>query len=1018
MYRTLCFNMLFYKPNSPVVGQLHRAGLHWIVRAGIAVKDSFGGYGVRKRVCNFNSPPSLLQRLFRACINRRVGVICITVASAAITVMLLPRVHKYITQRDTFRRMLTEFLHSGDILKDTPEITRHAFAHTPIPELRTPTIHSHPDAAAERNSMSEFVGELALSIGRTPFFMSMARADQKAGYDGERLYYWTKDTPIPPRFSEISPTSLVGIVDTDYYIDMPDLLRDNPVPYIVYTIQPENAGGELKDAKYRFVDNEFEMIVTGGAKFRHEIWDYGSDTLSVSGWSWANLCYSYTGFLLERRNVSPGRQLVLLSPVSRYTGLRAFLASLFLPTPNLGRLRPLVGDFNVINLMGKEGRSVSVARNGSWESATISSRVDATFRETARRAEKQKLGLQTAQLTSHLGPEIQNPKQAATLLTAYYASHFSLNEGPTIYPVELAVASYQFSPSKYEPSTPTMKAFMSPLLGPSPAPDNCLSNDERCVKMRITSVANPCLKPSSHVIKAMNYFVERLIPPEIRHTGHPTGYDEVFRRQPRPSQQHILRVADLMGEAYTKVASCFQKKEDYGKVNDPRNITQVPGPEKSSYSRFMYAFAEVMKVQPWYAFGKTPREISHCVAAIASIVNKLLISDLSRMDGHKSNVGRQLNKAAVLLFFHPSHADELVDLMETQYRKRGVTQFGIWFETWLSQLSGSPDTSIFNTLESGYIIFLAYTCTINPNTCKYYTFSEAWDCLVTKAMAGGDDGIAGDLEAASYVKAAKLLGHVATGDIVERGERGVTFLSRYYSPDVWSGDPATCCDIKRAALKFHTTSRLPETTSPLEKLAEKCLAITSTDPNTPILGDFATAFMTLYKLYGSGKATTDERGWWQQYDSDVQFININTGGWMDEEVRMALPEFDLEGFRAHLYQLTSLSDFLNFPIFQLEPTPVKGGHAGVVVSGELGDAPEPVDLASCLTRHQCRPYWDEGPGFTAAELIALRDVLSMCEKQAKPACTAMDGRGGGGDSKRKSSPGGRKPARGRPAACG
>jgi hypothetical protein len=355
------------------------------------------------------------------------------------------------------------------------------------------------------------------------------------------------------------------------------------------------------------------------------------------------------------------------------------------------------------------------------------------------------------------------------------------------------------------------------------------------------------------------------------------------------------------------------------------------------------------------------------------------------MDGRVSNIGRLFTKALVLRAFDPSCHDELTKLLESQYGRRAITTFGVFFDTLFSRLSGSPETSAFNTLENALIAYFAKRMEVNPATGVYYTHIEAWQFLVDNGFFGGDDGMLADTTQAAFTKAAKLLGHEATGEVVERGDRGVNFLARYYSAEVWAGRPDSCTDIKRAAYKFMTASNLPVSVTPVQKLMEKSRSASTTDANTPIIGDVATRAIALAAVDLSAPWTesSGDTSWWARFDAAEQYPNDNADGWMDAELTLQLPEFDLQTFRVNVAGCKTLQSLLELPLCALNPTlPVL--KPGTVVPDGFGPPAVPnvgLDLGRVFAGSLAPGVDNFRDRLTGGECEALSECVRLCYSQ-------------------------------------
>jgi hypothetical protein len=751
----------------------------------------------------------------------------------------------------------------------------------------------------------------------------MSSADQKAGYAGERQHFWSKDLSSKAQNDDIKHDDLRVIVDVDYYLDMNvELLRGNPT--LIYTIEPTSPTGKLENSRYWYEDGHFNMILAGGATFRHKLWNYNHDTFSVEaptfsikyhkGIPYPSFTAKRISYVVERRTVSPGRALIFLIPIASHSGFSAYVSKWFLEDNTLSHLDPRENGYNVISTLHPDGsQSVSVAPDGNNVSFTLPIETDSLLRTIAINSKGCSSGLRNSQVKSHIAP-CENHGLVSQMATSYYSTLMAKQPRVIMFPFiskNEGILRYQYTSTEFDTAAkPGLTSYMQAFLGPAPAPDDCKDNTAQCVKARITNIQHTTPLPmSKYLIDAIHDFVEAIATVKL----HPVDPQEVYDKQPRPMQQQILKAAELEGDENIKdIVKCFQKKESYGGIKDPRNITTIPGKDKMDHSCFIYALAEHLKKFPWYAFGRSPLELAEHVANICESAEVgVFLGDLSRMDGHISNIGRYITRALMMAMFHPIYHTDIDRIAKTQVNRKGVTDFDVTFFTLLTRLSGSPETSTFNTIEGAFLAYLGYRGTkVNG---KYLTHSEAWEKL-KECCFGGDDSIASDLTEKAYKKAAKMCGHVATGTFKERGSFGVNFLSRFFSREVWTGRTDSMIDLKRQLMKFHTASHLPNTVSPLAKLLEKSISFVINDPNTPILGPFCTLAVALIpkktKVIGG-----DTQYWAKNVDAKSCFPNSDDGSWMGEYVDEVLPMYDQLGFTNWLSTVKTPETLLEVPLF-------------------------------------------------------------------------------------------------------
>jgi hypothetical protein len=187
-----------------------------------------------------------------------------------------------------------------------------------------------------------------------------------------------------------------------------------------------------------------------------------------------------------------------------------------------------------------------------------------------------------------------------------------------------------------------------------------------------------------------------------------------------------------------------------------------------------------------------------------------------------------------------------------------------------------------------------------------------------------------------------MLGLKLTLEIHQRGDAGVEFLSRVYSPDVWFGDNNSMSSLYRALSKFHTTHNLPDSVTPETKLIEKSMGYFLTDAQTPILGDFVSKVIQL----AGGRVVSPKfiHRYWSQFSQSDQFPN-EVGEWAHDYVQRELVAFgfDHQAFLTWLANADDVAYLLAPPCF-MEPKPIVT-KCTVVVDGEVieteGAAPPP-----------------------------------------------------------------------------
>jgi hypothetical protein len=244
--------------------------------------------------------------------------------------------------------------------------------------------------------------------------------------------------------------------------------------------------------------------------------------------------------------------------------------------------------------------------------------------------------------------------------------------------------------------------------------------------------------------------------------------------------------------------------------------------------------------------------------------------------------------------FREDYHEELLALMADQQQRIGRTTSGIFYNTQYTRLSGSPETSLFNSLANAYISYIALT--------KQYSFEEAWNKL---GIYGGDDGMTPDLDSEIFRDVAQTYGCKSTTEVVTPRHGRVKFLARVYGPNVWNGSANSCCDVPRTMTKFHLTPSL-NGTSPARRFMEKIVALGLSDHNTPIISDLITKFEdlaskseskvirgTLSQKFNIEEIRKAGLSYNAQFSNDVQYVN-QCEPWMHDYFAECFSEIKLD----------------------------------------------------------------------------------------------------------------------------
>lgn len=847
---------------------------------------------------------------------------------------------------------------------------RQLFRDTVMPLKAPPRNHTHPLAASSRTCVSAFAEHYCALVGTSAYYVQQGLADLRHERDGSRVYYWSKDLLVTPAGFSPDENATCVLVDVDFYVDMNSFLNEAPGDVLVYTISPEmvSSSGEIS-----FTFNEKSEIVysvSGGAFFTHPLYSYYGDACVAVTWGWTSPVVST--YLVDTLRTSEHRALTLLNQTARFSGLRGWLAwacyaTGYIKMQKLRHLNVVEDEFLVLDIQSSDGISRSLGRPNRYNSSVMPV---ASHDSLVAMARNSAIPMTMHMVQPYLAVDNKlsiGERISCTTVVDYMRSKHKHRTPDRVSTGLGAVSRYQFRPENTDDSAPTaLSAFMSPIIpGSCYSPDICLNNEVVAVQARVLEVQSKVLGPLTvhpNTLQFAKEFVEFLVP--VPNEGFPTDEVEVFARQPRPSQRRILEEATWF-PSFINMVTSFLKREAYSKPGHPRVISTIQPDLKLRYSQFCYPLYEFWnnhsdcgipgawsgRTIPWFASGKTPKIISSMVASLAENATWWLDSDLSRMDGRKSQVLRDLEMMVWLRFLRKEHHDEISELHRSTYRIKGVTKNGFRYRSDTDQRSGVPDTLLFNTSDTAFIAYIAFRLMGKEPF-------QAWKSL---GLYCGDDGGTPDVDSVCLVKAAETVGQVLTVVDAPRGGE-ITFLARIYGPNVWSGDPNSMCDLPRQLTKFHSCVSLCNNSA--GKLVEKTMAFALTDAETPVFSDLISA---VQRLVGEGRnnieaLSLDQKRallpWGSTFELVDQYPNhLEDWMWDKAVVNLKPWDFDFAGFQEYCARARNFDDLLNMPPFATALPPVPQDR-DVVVNGEVvpaievaADTPAP-DVQKCCFNFQ------------------------------------------------------------------
>jgi hypothetical protein len=680
--------------------------------------------------------------------------------------------------------------------------------------------HTHRDAAQLRTSTNIKMSEIVREAGFTPYTVSMSANDKGIG---ARLFYTPKDLSIPFRQDEIPDNAVLLFTDVDYYADMNKWLKLFK-PMIIYTMAPETAAYRGKDYSYYIKDDVVHYSVSGGATYKHQIWDYKGDTVCIVGRHGQLLTYHITQHKIDK---DPNRRLITIIPAT----ITAYPHYCCLKYTNGLKRRQFT-------FKGKDGKIkknvlyntitdvMSISENGSPHSVELSG--------TSYHAIKERLGNKTAppviadveRILSQ--DKVERPHILAAIL-------FSLVDEIDYSPNIITTTKL---PTFYQPLTPLItedganpgKAFSNPLTNnPSLFPARSHNSDTAAINGRVLNLKNEVVPPPKYK-RYLDEFVDLMVPePGI---GSPWTVDQVRRAQNAPTQVARARLTEASMSTISKnrLASMLKAEAVVG-TNDPRNITTCSPEHTIGMSSFVYPFKnEILKKLPWYGPTKTPPQICKRLGIVCK--NGGVLTDYNRLDGTMSKFTHQPYYRSMMRWLRQDYREEYDHWHKECFIKKACTSTGLKYDAGDGTRSGSSITTDTNTCGCGFVCY----CALRD---LGFTPKEAWELI---GIICGDDGVNDNIEGLPQAmeKCATDMGLSLKVEVVQKNEP-IKYCSRIFV------DPLTCRDSFqdpfRCIPKLHLTANKNVTDT--QAAINKAVGYLITDHKTPIIGDWCRKVISL-----------------------------------------------------------------------------------------------------------------------------------------------------------------------------
>lgn len=724
-------------------------------------------------------------------------------------------------------------VYNREILDKVRDVTWDFETH-PTPHM----LHSHPNAQLTRLQAIDTMDNFSKAVNLPVHALSTSTREVKRGWSGDRLIYTAADLQQVFRYDAVPKDCLLAMTDVDYYVE-PSVSDSYCRPTMCYTVIPEQVAGKTPDSIY-YIDGDsiYHEHVSGGARYSHGIWNYGSDLYMHEGW------FSTTLFHVHVVKGPSNRAIVFRIPAAT-TWIPPIIMRKLIDYETLGRvnitttrngcvmLSTIVdGDVRVsIRTSSISGESVTIT-SGTYEAAVHAARVT-TVPGVA--------GLMS--LTERCGEKLTVP-EAYILLRALEYPQDPLD--PVNYTKSSAV----------DAGTAFAALAAVPLVPPASAATSHDDNFEAAVEQRVLKVRNSVVPDRDIKTLAVEY--NSLLFPDGLAKLVPLSREEAILKLAKtaPKFKRYLANEHKITSLTLPTIRAFCKKEvtegskegaKPSRLIFPIEIENLIAIAKYDFPIKEYQHKLAVDGKHFSSVGMTPDQLGEAVMRFANSVGDVNCSDFSKMDGRHSKFTNQQYVFSVRRYYDVEHHADINRAYDNQRnRKVRIPKEGEGkaksFNSMEMNLSGTTDTTSRNVYNNGMVDYIAHRLAGTEP-------AEAFKRIGPKF---GDDGLADARN--DLVAAGAKLGWVLTPDIRKRGDP-LTYLSRVYVAPLHS--------TTSIAEPLRALTRIPVIIgkdNPRKLLGNKVAGYLTTDSHTPVVGAYCRALVRVYKLDVSGDtAWGDER---------------------------------------------------------------------------------------------------------------------------------------------------------------
>lgn len=811
---------------------------------------------------------------------------------------------------------------------------RARFRDTALPSQRLHSNVPHKKSCMMRSQADAFMRHIIRDAGHVVHCWPASTRDEGCEstniLDAPSVKDFSRD---PSDTGSVDDNAWMKVCDKDSQQDLPTILGYCR-PTLILSFQPRYAGYSCDEYSYYFnEDSSVTCVMQGNDTYTHHVYDYNVPHFTVPFGEDGEVVH----YQIESRDTADiNWKLLMLIPISVERDL---------PSDQYTELafRTFVQGANVV--VPHNNDYCSYGTVGDTSSVLIPNRVLRLCRSRYRTFAKKEsvTPAMFERMLTHAWKECADPAGASVSIYNIIVDDIEI-----VNPCPDNFTYAPLNPYVLEVIKPSMRAIGTPLIaGSGFAPAAGYNSELDCVTERVINVRNQTTHYPKEFAPWVNEFVDAVVPPALRGVGCPLEQEEVEELQNKPNQRAAVE-RDRWSLWYLVMrVSSFMKREAYAKIAPSRNISTVPSKHKLGLSAYSECFtSDVLKPQPWYAFGLDPAQLRDRVCALARRSEYVVDCDYSRYDGTLGGIHAMVCRRVMLTWCHSSYRHDLEAFLDDECSPEGKrveasTKHGVKYEIGTSRLSGSPITSSWNSLANAFEKYCALR----------HSGLSSGDAFESLGLYGGDDSL--DSHLVTQKSLQWVTRHTGLQIKYNRNLPGsaVPFLGRlYYDPWTLS---CSHIDLRRQVAKLHLTTAEAHV-SREEVVLRRALSIIATDLTTPFIGPWAVAAVRLFSQVKTRTRGFDgDAGYYYHLWADQPEVWTNEDT-VDPALIVAHAKLDPHLVSVAETCFSSASKFEDlFPELSLDEVPIVS-HVPVIIGDEIirpasVNALLPCDLKFCFT---------------------------------------------------------------------